>query len=64
MGKTKKLKSVLEKARFNRKKKKWNIKKKYLMGINLVNRVLTQKLWFDPKMTVLTRNVMKTHFLP
>ena len=48
MNKTKKFKSVLEKARFNRKKKKNKIilehnKKINLMGINPVNGVLTQK---------------------
>ena len=63
MDKTKKLKSVLEKKLVSTAKKKKNIYKK-LMGINPVNRVLTQKWWFDPKMTVSTRNIMKTHFLP
>ena len=46
MGKTEKLKSVLEKACFNRKKKilYWNTTKKInLTRIDPVNRVLTQK---------------------
>ena len=61
MGKTEKLKSVLEKARFNSKKRKQNYigtQQKYKF-----DGYQPGEPGFNRKIIVLTRNSLKTHFL-